>query len=309
MKGSAMVRDSGQDGSLSTDSSQPSRDEQRMARPKRREKVTAQEMEQRFEGWAMARREKAAERTPEQSAARLRRNPLAGMLLVIAVLVVFVGIEGNGYQAASAQAQSRLTELEADLAAAQASRDDEARTRELIELSEEVSTKAGEVAEAQQGFAALERKAATSPSPDNGAPSKQMRAVAEHRRTLAPYFDDNSFVVEGEGAYQWSTAVTYEADEVDPRYAWYVRHDDTVPSPPSASTWRVEAAMPVVGQEGRAHVVWVCIDSDTGQVLAYASADYSAKDDTFSSLAVGVTALGHHYDGSEKAYADGDSHD
>lgn len=286
------------DSSAAKGSEGPSRAEQLMARPKRREKFTADELEERFDGWMIERRQRIADRTPQENARRRRFTLLAAMGVVGLALVVAFTTGNQSYERASAANAERITELEGQVAVAEMPRNDEARKQALLDLSREVSTKAGEVADAQQGFAALKHAVDTAPSPGGGSPSKEMLAVAEHRKNLAGYFDQDALLVEDEEAYQWSTAVSTEADVIDPRYAWFVRHDRAVASKSEASSWQVLSAMPVVGEEGEAHAVWTCIDTATGEVLAFASADYFADTGKFTSLEVGVTTLGGQHSGT-----------
>lgn len=279
----------------------PSREQQRLARPKRRTDVTASELESRFKGWRIERRERIEARTPEENAQRARRILAGAMSVAIVALVATFALGGQHYETTSAANEERITELQGQLADAETPRDDAAQQQVLTELSEQVSTKAEEVATAQQSFAALHHEATTSTSPGDGSPSQEMLAVAEHRRNLEPYFDDNSLVLPHEEAYQWSTAVSHEPDRIDPRFAWYVRHDGSQASEADASTWQVESAMPVAGEQAVAHAVWSCTDTDTGEVLAWASADFSGETGTFSDLKVGVTVLGEQHSSSSAA--------
>ncbi|GAA1457664.1 hypothetical protein NE857_21340 [Nocardiopsis exhalans] len=259
-------------------------------RPVRR--MSGAELESAFDGWAIEKRAQLAARTPEDNARALRKAGVATIGTLILTLLAAAAVSEEGYRAQQAENSERIASLTQEVAHAEEPRNDEESKAALTALATDVSEKAESVAKEQQGFIDLYLRAASAPTPGDGAPSPEMEEVAEHRRALAPYFADETLVLDDTEAYQWSTAVSHGPGTIDPRYAWYVRHDGRTPSPESASIWAVESAMPVVGEESMAHAVWTCTDTKTEDVLAWASADFDGETGTFVDFALVVTTAG-----------------
>jgi hypothetical protein len=131
-----------------------------------------------------------------------------------------------------------------------------------------------------------------------------MLAVAEHRRALAPYFSPKSYLVDDAEAYRWSTVDSFDAGtEIDPRYAWYVRYDGQTADDPGTYRWKLETVLPDLKRSSAAvptdsaRVVWLCRDTATGEVLAWANGHYryDGKTGVFDELEVVVTVAGAQY--------------
>lgn len=259
-------------------------------RPARR--MTGAELESAFDGWAIRKRAQLAARTPEDNTRVLRKAGVATSGALILVLLAAAAVSEEGYQAEHAKNSERIASLTHEVAQAEEPRDDEESKAALTALATDVSEKAESVAKEQQGFIDLYLRATSAPAPGDGAPSPEMEDVAEHRRTLSPYFADETLVLDDAEAYQWSTAVSHGPGTIDPRYAWYVRYDGRTPSPEAASAWAVESAMPVVGEESLAHAVWTCTDTKTEDVLAWASANFDGETGLFVDLDLVVTTAG-----------------
>ncbi|SIO86929.1 hypothetical protein BQ8420_14330 [Nocardiopsis sp. JB363] len=254
--------------------------------------MTGAELESAFDGWAIEKRAQLAARTPEDNARALRKAGVATIGAVVLALLAVAAVSEEDYRTQQAENSERIASLTHEVAQAEKPRDHEESKAALTALATDVSEKAESVAKEQQGFIDLYLRAASAPALGDGAPSTEMEDVAEHRRTLSPYFADETLVLDDAEAYQWSTAVSHGPGTIDPRYAWYVRHDGRTPSPESASTWAVESAMPVVGEESLAHAVWTCTDTKTEDVLAWASADFDGETGTFVDLDLVVTTAG-----------------
>lgn len=174
----------------------------------------------------------------------------------------------------------------------------------LAELTRRAGVRADAVAVGQQEYAVLFRAAAQASGPGNGAPSAELLRTAEHRRVLAELWDPSSFVLDEDLAYQWTTAPSFERDQIDPRFHWYIRHDGVHPSDPATYTWRAESVMPVMDGSLSARVVWFCEQAD-GTLLAWASATYNDRTGLFSGLSLSITAEGvAHLSLPERARAD-----
>lgn len=266
--------------------------------PATRRKLSGAELESRFEDWREQRRES---RTPEEDARRLRRGLCALMGTGILTLTVANGVMGQSFEAAQSRKAERIAQLSTQVADARAVEVDAGLAERMVRLSEAAATDGRAVAAAQQGFADLHHQASTQPGPGNGVPNRATVQIAEHRRVLAPLFDEDSYLVDDEEAYFWTSTSPFDpSSEIDPRFDWYVRYDGTEASSPDTYAWTVETVMPDLdgqdasGATNTAQVIWVCRDTQTAQVLAWAKANYAfdGDDGVFDDLEVVVTLAG-----------------
>lgn len=267
-------------------------------------RLSGAELEGRFEDWRSERREKREERTPEDDARRVRRGLSIAMGAGILALVVASGVTGQSFEASQARGAERITELTAQAEEAEAAPVDEDLSEQMAELSQAAAADAGKVSQAQQGFAELHHRASTEPDPGNGAPNEATLQIAEHRRVLAPLFDEGSYMAGEEDAYSWTSSTPFDpSQEIDPRFAWYVGYDEAKASSPDAYAWSVETVMPDLdakdpsGLTSTGQVIWLCKDTETGQVLAWANASYvyDGEKGVFDDLEVVVTAAGDEH--------------
>lgn len=262
-------------------------------------KYTGADIEAGLERWAQRRRalsaERAERRTPEVRRQRSRRVVVVALGIALAATAVVGGVSTRAYEDRSAANDRRITQLQlqAEIASATAVPQSlvPVEADEIAALSTRASQAATTVADKQQQFAVLYEAINDAPSANNGAPNKETMAMVEHRRTLAEHWDPSSYVVDEEMAYVFTTTPDTERDEIDPRFAWYVRYDGFKTSPASSYTWKVESVMPTLDAPGTARVVWTNTDPK-GVTLAWASAVYTDADATFSDLELVVTALG-----------------
>lgn len=290
-----------------------------------REKVTAEQLEARLEEWGRSRRESKGQRTEAQIEATSRRNLLLGAGTIALAALGVTGLSARRADLEQSENAARIFELESQLSQVSGATPVEGKVEgDLTTLADAMRADATTVAALQQRFTELYRAAAMAEDPGNGTPSAEMLAIPEHRRTLAGHFTERSQIAE-ESAYDWTTSEPFDiGSRIDPRYAWYVRHDAGVASEPSASAWEVTSATPALGRSGegsagvgeKGSVTWVCRDMATNQVLAWAQADYTlspppadgpvadAPSGLFSALKVTVTALGaKHRPGQQEAQA------
>ncbi|MEU7317908.1 hypothetical protein [Streptomyces sp. NPDC007083] len=271
--------------------------------PATRRNLTGAELQARFDGWRDERRAKRDERTPEDTARTLRRGAGTVVGAGALALVVAFGVLGNSFETEGVDNDERIAALEAQVADAEALPEDTGAAEKLITLSETAAADAKKVAEAQQAFAGLYHRMGVEPDPGNGAPNHAATDMAEHRRTLAPFFDEGSYAAEDEDAYTWQNVMPFdEADEIDPRFAWYVRYDGSRASNAGAYTWTVETVTPDLDTEDKtgvtnsATVVWLCRETKSDEALAWARADYAydeaEKSGTFRDLDLVITAAG-----------------
>ncbi|MFC8125559.1 hypothetical protein [Streptomyces sp. NPDC057302] len=279
--------------------------EERPVAPKTCKKVTGAELEERFAGWTMRRREKAQVRPPEDNARLIRRGVTAVMGVGILALVVATGVAGESFKASTADNKARIVQLKGQLDDAQSTPVTADPAADLSKLTEAAAADAKKVATGEQAFATLFHQASVQPSANNGAPNKATLEIIQHRRDMAPLFSKDSFLASDKEAYSTSSLTPFDATtEIDPRYAWYIRYDGQNAAAPSTYAWKVETVMPdlsiknVSGMTNQAKVVWLCRDTKGGEVLAWASARYVHNGTTgaFDHLALVVTAAGAQYE-------------
>jgi hypothetical protein len=278
--------------------------------PVTRRPLSGVELETRFEDWRDERRGKQAARTPEDDARRMRRGLSTVMGAGILALAVASALTGQGFEASQARNDDRIAQLESQMQKAQVVPVDADLSGKMTRLSEAAARDAGKVADAQQVFSELHHRASTEPNADNGTPNAAMLQIVEHRKTLAPLFDEGTYLADDKEAYSPTSMTPFNpSTEIDPRFAWYVRYDGAKASPPGAYVWSVETVMPDLdatdasGATRTAQVVWLCREVGTGQVLAWANANYISNGGhgTFKDLEVVVTAAGdEHQQGAGK---------
>ncbi|MFD8609383.1 hypothetical protein [Streptomyces sp. NPDC059631] len=275
------------------------------AAPKTHKKVTGAELEERFASWTMRRRERVQTRPPMDNARLIRRGVTAVMGVGILALVVATGVAGESFTAGTADNEAQITRLKGHLDSAQSTPVEADAGAQLSKLTQAAAAAAKKVATGEQTFATLYHQASVQPSPNNGAPNQAMLEIIKHRRDMAPLFSKDSFLVSDNEAYSTSSLTPFDATtEIDPRHAWYIRYAGQSAAAPSTYAWRVEAVMPDLsvkdssGARNQAKVVWLCRDTKSGEVLAWASARYVRNTTTgvFGHLALVVTATGARYE-------------
>lgn len=278
--------------------------EEKPAAPMTRKKVTGAELEERFAGWTMRQRKRVQARKPEDNARLIRRSMTAVMGVGLLALVVATGVAGESFKASTADTEVQIIQLKEHLDDAQYT-PVKADGAQLPKLTEAAAADAKKVATGEQAFATLYHQAGAQPSPNNGAPNQATLEIIKHRRDMAPLFSKGSFLVSDKEAYSTSSLSPFDATtEIDPRHAWYIRYDGQNAAAPSTYAWKTETVMPDLsakdasGATNQAKVVWLCRDTKSGEVLAWASARYVHNGTTgaFDHLALVVTAAGAQYE-------------
>ncbi|WP_159401686.1 hypothetical protein [Streptomyces sp. NRRL F-5053] len=275
--------------------------------------MTGAELEARFGRWRHERQTQRAERASEDTARARRRSVcLATSACALALVVVF-GITGNSFTSQRADNERRIASLDGQVTNATAVFGDTGAAEKLTALSETAAADAKKVATAQQAFADLHRRMSVESDPGNGAPNRAATDIAKHRRTLAPFFDEGSYVAREKDAYTWQNITPFdEAGKIDPRFAWYVRYDGSQAAKADTYAWTVEAVTPDLdtgdktGVTNKATVVWLCRETTSDEVLAWAKAGYAyhETDDSgvFEDLDLVITTAGaqHQYPSVKK---------
>jgi hypothetical protein len=275
------------------------------AAPKTRKKVTGAELEERFVDWTMLQRERVQARSPEDNARLIRRSVTAAMGVGILALVVATGMAGESFKASTADNQAQIVQLKGRLDDAQSTPVKTDVGAQLSKLTATAAADAKKVASGEQTFATLYHQAGVQPSANNGAPNQATLEIIKHRRDMAPLFSKDSFLVSDKEAYSTSSLTPFDATtDIDPRHAWYIRYDSQNAAAPSTYAWKVETVMPDLsvkdgsGATNQAKVVWLCRDTKSAEVLAWASARYvrNATTGAFDHLALVVTATGAQHE-------------
>ncbi|KAB7839531.1 hypothetical protein [Streptomyces mobaraensis] len=279
--------------------------EEKPAAPKTHKKVTGAELEERFAGWTMRQRGRVQARAPEDNARLFRRGVATVMGGGILTLVVATGVTGESYKTSTADNKARIVQLKEQLDDAQSLPVKADTSVQLSKLTEAAAADAKKVASGEQIFATLYHRAGVQLSSNNGAPNQATLEIINHRRDMATLFSEGSFLVSDKEAYSTSSLTSFDATtEIDPRHAWYIRYDGQNAAAPSTYTWKAETVMPDLSAKDRsdatnqAKVVWLCRDTKSGEVLAWASARYVRNGTTgaFDHLALVVTAAGAQYE-------------
>ncbi|MGW5927729.1 hypothetical protein ACWF2L_15970 [Streptomyces anulatus] len=279
--------------------------EKKPAAPKARKKVSGAELEKRFTGWTMRKREWVQARSPEGNARLVRRSVITVMGVAVLALVVATGVAGESFKASAADNEVQIIQLKGHLDDVQSTPVNADAGAQLFKLTEAAAADAEKVASGEQTFATLYHQAGVQPSPNNGAPNQATLEIIKHRRDMAPLFRKGSFLVSDKEAYSTSSLTPFDAiTEIDPRHAWYIRYDGQNAAAPSTYAWKAETVMPDLsakdssGATNQARVVWLCRDTKSSEVLAWASARYVRNGATgaFDHLALVVTATGAQHE-------------
>lgn len=249
------------------------------------------------------------QRTGEDTAGhrRIRGGVVAIVLVtVLVVLATVTEMSHSNHEKRRESNAAQITALEQSLAQARRRADVTGRAEALSGLVEEATKAADAVAVGQQRYAELAYAANPNPSatskvtspPENGAgtrgdgvPGPSALAMVQQRRVLARYWSEDSLVVGPAEAYVFDTVDPFGPGQVDPRWPWYLHYDGPRAADPATYEWTRLSIAPATEQAtgpatepsegaGRAprlvKVVWVCEETKTGDVLAWASADYDA---------------------------------
>lgn len=279
--------------------------EEKTAAPKSHKKVTGAELEERFAGWRMHRRERVRARGPDDNARLIRHGVTAVMGIGILALVVATGVAGESFKVGTVDNEAQIVQLKGHLGDARTMPVKADAGAQLSKLTEAAAAAATKVATGEQTFATLYHEAGVQPSPNDGAPNQATLEIIKHRRDMAALFSKDSFTVSDMEAYSTSSLTPFDGTtEIDPRHAWYIRYAGPNAASPSTYAWKVETVMPDLsvkdgsGATNQAKVVWLCRDTKSGEVLAWASARYvrSGTTGAFDHLALVVTAAGAQYE-------------
>lgn len=220
-----------------------------------------------------------------------------GVVLILGAGALAVSTAANttSFQAKQAAGEEAIASAQSYLDALPASDQDSAGVY-AAELEAQLDTarvKAEEVAALQQQFSEI-LVAGNTEDTSNGGASPAFLASVEHRKLLAPYFVDRAMIADDTLAYAPGSALPFDADQIDPRYPWFVAHEKGKPgvvAPAGSNEWTLRSVTPST-TPGVHDVTWLDTDTATGDLLAWATASYYAGSETFGALSVGRTTQG-----------------
>jgi hypothetical protein len=156
-----------------------------------------------------------------------------------------------------------------------------------------------ELAAAQQEFAVIAYAGNAEPGTNDGRPKPAVLKSLEHRKVLAGFFAPESLLLTDAQAYSFRTEDLLGPGRIDPRQPWFTRYEPAPgttgaarnASDPERYAWKT-VSVTLSGSPGVMSVVWTNTDAGTGELLAWATARYSADTNTFRTLTVNRTTRG-----------------
>ncbi|MCI4659586.1 hypothetical protein [Cryobacterium zhongshanensis] len=262
-------------------------------RVRRATKVTRDDIEKSL----AERKAKRSERAVPGQLARIVSLGL-GVALIIGsgALAVTTTASTDAFNLSTQVNEQRLASAKGDLAAIPAA-DEQGTATYAAELKEQIAAataKGQEIATLQQDFTSILARGNTA-SNGNGAPTTAFQDSVEHRKLLAPYFVKGALLVDDAQAYVAGSVLPFDANQIDPRFPWYVGYQPgsqgRIVVDPAVSGWALTS---VVATETRGvlEATWLNKNTTTGDLFAWATASYYVDPGAFGRLTVGQTTLG-----------------
>jgi hypothetical protein len=264
---------------------------------KQRNKITAEEVEAKFAALRAAREARKANRKPRELSKLVR--VVVASALGVGIVGFGLGINNAGEQhTVEIQAnQSKVASLEGALETL-APANGENTTQKLMDGIAAAQKRSDELAAAQQEFASIASAGNAEPSANNGTPKPAVLKSLEHRKVLAGFFSPESLILTDAEAYSFRTEDLLEPGKIDPRQPWFIRYETAggegtarKVAAPDSYAWKT-ASVTLSGTPDVLSVTFTNSDVKTGELLAWATARYSVKDNTFSNLSVSRTSQG-----------------
>lgn len=256
-------------------------------------KIEGSALEAKYDQWRAERRTRRDALTDGERSHRRVMIQCASLGLALATVAGIAGSVSSDMSRQIAESEQSLQQLVLQKAEGRAAVREVASAQWMAQFSDRVTERANKVAKDQNRFAELMFKASKEFASDagNGAPGEDLMKVGEHRLALGGDWAEGLLMVPEDDVPVYTSVPSFGADEIDPRYEWYVRYDDVQASAPDSYGWAVESVLPRVEDPLRASVVWVNRQKD-GQVLAWARSTFDDEQQKFTSLQLAVTATG-----------------
>jgi hypothetical protein len=277
-----------------------------------RKKITPEEVEAKF---AAARAEREARR------ANSGPRDMGKLVRVVIASALGVGIVGFSLGINNASAQHTVvvetnTNKEAALTGALEELPPAAGGDTAQELADSLAVaqqRSDQLAAAQQQFAGIAYAGNDDPATNDGRPKPSVPASLEHRRTIAGFFSPESLVLTDAEAYTFRTEDLLGPGRIDPRQPWFTKYEPVAETDtangadsgtesstvrkvmdPASYIWKT-ASVTLSGTPDVMDVLWTNTDTKTGELLAWATARYSAESNTFRNLSVSTTTRGDSF--------------
>lgn len=263
----------------------------------KRKKVTAEQLEARFTARKAERAARKAEKPPREMGTLVRAAVASGLGLGIFGFALGLNSAGAEYRAAVSVNESKIASiLEAVRSVAP---EQEGETKQTLEAGlAAAQARSDELASSEQRFAEIAWEGNTEPAAGDGTPGNAVLRSLEHRRVMASFFSPDALLLTDDQAYSFRTEGLLDPGKIDPRQAWFIGYESAgEPGKPRAAmpaaryAWETVSVTPS-GTPGVFSVVWTNTDTETGDLLSWATARYSVETDLFSMLAVHTTTLG-----------------
>lgn len=297
-------------------------DEQRAPRkdtsglkPPPRQKITAEEVQARFAASRAKREASDAARTPRDMRKLVRAVVASAMGVGIVGFSLGISNASEQHTAVVATTEDRATALTGAIEELVPAEGEDTK-QELVDDLAVAQQRSDDLAAAQQQFAQIAFAGNAEPGTNDGRPKQSVLAAIEHRRELAAYFAPESLVLTDDEAYTFRTEDLLGPGRIDPRQDWFTRYEPAIEedtadgdeSPeetdgeavsgavqkvmsPTSYTWRT-ASVTLSGTPDVMAVLWTNTDTETGELLAWATARYSVESNTFRNLVVNTTTRG-----------------
>lgn len=281
-------------------------------KPPPRKKITPEEVQARFAASRAKREAREAERTPRDMRKLVRAVVASAMGVGIVGFSLGISTASEQHTAVVTTAENRATALTGAIEELMPAEGEDTK-QELVDDLARAQQRSDDLAAAQQLFAQIAFGGNTEPGTNDGRPKQSVLAAIEHRRTLAEYFAPESLVLTDDEAYTFRTEDLLGPGRIDPRQDWFTRYEplteeDTAEAAedtdgetatgavqgvmdPTGYAWRT-ASVTLSGTPDVMVVLWTNTDTETGELLAWATARYSVESNTFRSLVVNTTTRG-----------------
>lgn len=262
-----------------------------------RKRVTPEEIEAKFKARREERAARKASRTPRDMGKVARM--VTASALGLGILGFGLGISTSGDQH---RLEVQANESKADSLAGALERlsplDSEGAKQNLAKGLGAAQKRSDELAAVQQEFSVIAFAGNTEPSTDDGRPKPAVLKSLDHRKVVAGFFAPASLILTDEQAYTFRTDDLVGPGKIDPRQPWFTRYEPAGEkgatqqvADPAGSTWKT-ASVTLSGTPDVLSTVWTHTNVKTGELLAWATARYSVKTNTFSNLVVNTTTQG-----------------
>lgn len=261
-----------------------------------RQKVTAQDMDDRFKAAAAKRAQKRADR-PERNVAAMVRVALGGALgLGILLVGMNMNTAGEGHTQVMTTTSNEIQTVQGELAQGIPTKDLIVAEKLNADLAK-ARARSDDLAGIQREFASIAYAGNNEPVNNNGLPGASTLKSLEHGRASVDFFTPESLLLKDEQAYKFTTVDVLGPGRIDPRTSWFVAYDISATpgknpaSNPAGYGWSTTTVVPSAAP-GMMAVTWMNTETQSGNVFAWATAKYEVSSGKFSDFRLNTTTIG-----------------